>query len=292
MAVTDAGAIGGSIAGGLTNSLFGNGLANAISGSSSVSGGSSDSVSDGGSQNSAYSIQQSNQGSESQSQNSGWANVAGLEASANSAIEAQRAHERQLELLQEAQDFNRTEAEKQRNWQANMANTVYTRSVKNMIEAGINPILAANLGLSAGNVGSGASASVSTPSSFMGQTFAEQNSASQGSSFGNSWGNSSAQSSSKGSSWNHSQSGSSEWSNSRSGLAEGLMQMAEISEAAFDNIQSSEALKFAMRNFGDARNWTDNVMEKAKDALEDAAESFENSFTKAGSQNWMTGIFK
>lgn len=270
MAVTDVGAIGGSIASGLTNSLFNNGLANAISGSSSNSSGYTDSWREGGSQNSAYSVS----GSENNAESNSWGNVAGLEASANSAIEAERAHERQKELLQMAQEYNSREAEKQRNWQADMANTVYTRSVKNMIEAGINPILAANLGLSAGNVSSGASASVGTPSSFMGQTFAEQNTASHSASTGSSFSNSSQ----KGSSFTSGGSHSEDWSNSRSGLAEGLLQMADISEAAYNAITSSEALKWTMENFGDGRNLIGNMFEKAKDAIAEGVENFQEGF--------------
>lgn len=103
-----------------------NGLANAVSGSEGSSGGESSSWSEGGSSNTAYSVS----GSEGSSQSTNWSNVAGLEASANSAKEAERAHERQKELLQMAQVYNSREAEKQRNWTADMANTIYTRSVK------------------------------------------------------------------------------------------------------------------------------------------------------------------
>ena len=248
------------LAGILGASLFGGGLANAISGSNSNSG----------AQNSAYSSGGSIQGgsSSSGSINNAWSNTAGIQASANSAEQAEKANQMQLEMLREAQRFNAEEAKKQRDWQENMANTVYTRSVKNMIEAGINPILAANLGISAGNVSSGASASVGTPSAFMGQSFAEQNSASTGSSFGNS--------SEYGSSWNESQSHGSEWSNSHSGLAEGLKQMGAISDAAMANIASSEALKYAMENFGDGRNKVDSWSKDVQKPLENLTDYFKN----------------
>lgn len=232
------------LSGVLGANVFGGGLANAISGSNSFSG----------SQNSAYSSGGSSQGAQS-SQNA-WSNTAGIQASANSAQQAQIANDTQMDMLKAAQEFNAMEAQKQRDWQEQMANTVYTRSVKNMIEAGINPILAANLGLSAGNVASGASASVGTPSAFMGQSFAEQNSASG------------ASSSEWGSSWNSSQSHGEEWSNSHSGLAEGLKQLGAISDAAMNEIQSSEALKFAMKNFGDGRNFATETAKDAKDAVE------------------------
>lgn len=247
-----------------------NGLANAVAGSEGASGGESSSWSEGGSSNSAQSVS----GSTGSSQGSSWSNVAGLEASANSAIEAGQAHERQKELLQMAQEYNSREAEKQRNWQADMANTVYTRSVKNMIEAGINPILAANLGLSAGNVGSGASASVATPQSFMGQTFAEQNSASQNSSSSNAF----SQSSERGSSYNRSESKSNEWSNSQSGLATGLRQMMDLGEDALNAINSSEALKKTMELFNTSK-------EKIGDIAHDIEEDVSN-WAKEQDEKW------
>lgn len=247
-----------------------NGLANAVSGSQSEAQGESESWAEGGSSNSAQSIS----GSQGSSQGSSWGNVAGLEASANSAMEAEKAHERQKELLQIAQDYNSREAEKTRNWQANMANSVYTRSVKNMIDAGINPILAANLGLSAGNINTGATASISTPQSFMGQTFAEQNSASQNSSSSSSFG----QSSEKGSSYNKSGSKSNEWSNSQSGLATGLRQMIDLGEDALNAINSSEAFKKTMELFGTTKD-------KVEKLANDAKEGFEN-WAKENDEKW------
>lgn len=259
-----------SIGGALAGSVFGGGLANAISGSTSNQTSASDSWAQGGSSNSASSVS----GSEGSSMSEGWSNTAGLEATANSAQEAERAHARQVELLEKAMQYNSEEARKQRKWQEDMANTVYTRSVKNMIEAGINPILAANLGLSAGNVSSGATASVGTPSSFMGQTFAEQNSAQHANSSESSFSNSQQ----KGSSWNNSESHSNEWANSKSGLAEGLRQMADLGEAGYNAIQSSEALKWTMDNFGDIRNRMDNSRNNRENAIEGAVEDFQDWF--------------
>ena len=260
------------LAGVLGASVFGGGLANAISGSSSNSG----------AQNSAFSSGGSVQGgsSASGSMNNAWSNTAGIQASANSAEQAEKANEIQLQMMREAQEFNAKEAQKQRDWQENMANTVYTRSVKNMIEAGINPILAANLGLSAGNVSSGATASVGTPSAFMGQSFAEQNSASSGSSFGNS--------SQYGSSWNESQSHGSEWSNSHSGLAEGLKQLGAISDAAMNEIASSEALNYALSNFGDGRNLAGQGIKEAKKGIENMVDYWTNSNTSPSGRKVVT----
>lgn len=158
------------------------------------------SASSGGSQNSGYSV------SNSQS----ISNSAGIAASAASANEAQIARDWQANMFNAEMAFNSQEAQKLRDWQEKMANTVYTRSVKDMIAAGINPILAANFGLSAAQVGSGASASASAPSGFMGQSFPEVNSASQSNGYGEN----------SGSSWNQSESGLATFISSMAGIFE------------------------------------------------------------------------
>lgn len=149
------------------------------------------SQSSGGSQNSAYNT--------SQSVSDSWANTAGAAASAQSEESARIAFERQKELMRMQMEFNREEAQKARDWEENMANTIYTRSTKNMKEAGINPVLAANMGLSAASVGSGATANIGGASAPMANTFSEMNSASHSESYGIG--------ESQGSSWNQSTSG-------------------------------------------------------------------------------------
>lgn len=149
------------------------------------------SQSTGGSQNSAYNT--------SQSFSDSWSNTAGAAASAQSEEAARVAFERQKELLNMQMEFNREEAQKARDWEENMANTIYTRSTKNMKEAGINPVLAANMGLSGASVGSGATASIGGATAPMANTFSEMNSASHAESYGIG--------ESQGSSWNQSTSG-------------------------------------------------------------------------------------
>lgn len=107
---------------------------------------------------------------------------------------ASLAYARQQELNRQTMAFNAAEAQKQREWEEQMANTIYTRSVKNMKEAGINPILAANMGLSAASVGSGATASFGGSSAPMANTFMDSVSSGQsaGKSHGSSWQNSEA----------------------------------------------------------------------------------------------------
>lgn len=129
-------------------------------------------------------------GSTNSAQSQSWSNTAGREASATGASQAALANNTAMANWEKAAQYNAEQARIQREWQERMANTVYQRSVEDMKKAGINPILAANMGLGTASVGSGATASMSDANAFMGQTFAEQNSASTSSSSGSSWQNS------------------------------------------------------------------------------------------------------
>lgn len=129
-----------------------------------------------------------------------------------SARQAEINRQFQERMFEKEMEFNAAEAQKTRDFNqaqvdvANkMADTVYTRAAANMKEAGINPILAYSHGLAGvgtGSVSSGQSASVGAPAgsqaqTFMGQSFADQHSASSQYSHGEG----------SGSSWEHSQSG-------------------------------------------------------------------------------------
>ena len=160
------------------------------------------SASSGGSINSAQ--------SGSQSSTNGYSINYPTQANANAAQAAEIAYQRQKELNQIAMDFNREEAQKARDWETQMANTIYTRSIANMKEAGINPILAANMGLSGASVGSGATANFGGSNAPMAQTFLGAESQNSGQS--SSWGESS------GSSWNQSESGLATFIASLSGI--------------------------------------------------------------------------
>lgn len=233
-------------------------IANALG---SVLGSLSSGTSSGGSQNSAYGT--------NQSQSSSVSNTYGSEASITSQQAANVANAEQWNMMQAAMEFNAAEAQKQRDWQEEMANTIYTRSVKNMIEAGINPILAASMGLSGASVSSGATANISTPSAFMGQTFADQSSASQSSSLGENY------------------SSGSSWESSRYGLAEGLDQIADLITGTIDSINSANVLENTMNKLGEA---TQNKISDFKEGVKNSADSLLNALGSIGDKlmngNW------
>lgn len=171
---------------------------------------------------------------------------------ANSAAKAAAEHANQLavERWKMAADFNAAEAEKNRQWQqenintANeMANTVYSRSMKDMINAGLNPVLAAGAGLGAAGAGStsgGASASMAAADTYMPQTFMDTISSSE------------SQSQSHGS------------SKSESGLATGLQLLGEAIGGVLQNLSSANKIEIALQGFDKIFNTDTNRDGKVK----------------------------
>lgn len=121
---------------------------------------------------------------------------------------------------QEAAYFNAQQAQIQREWEEKMANTIYQRSVKDMIAAGINPVLAAGAGLGSAAVGSGASASINPAASYMQGIYPESESSGQSAS----------------------ESQGSSWSNSESGLVTALTQIGNVISSTIAAMNSSKAI--------------------------------------------------
>lgn len=115
----------------------------------------------------------------------------GTEASSRATQAAAQANSAANAAWERAAAYNAEQARLNREWQERMANTVYQRTVADMKAAGINPVLAAGMGLGTAGANSGATASMGNPMSYMANTYADSESASQ----------------SKGSSWQESMSG-------------------------------------------------------------------------------------
>lgn len=168
---------------------------------------------------------------------SGYSQTDAEDARQWSAQQAEIAFNRQKELMQMEMNYNAKQAQIAREWEENMANTVYTRSVANMKEAGINPILAANMGLSGASVGSGQSASISGASAPMAQGYMNTSSAWNTESHGN----------------------SSSWNNSENGLVTAMQALAKLAEGVIGGIQSGNTINLAIdtieKTTNPIKNW-------------------------------------
>lgn len=223
--------------------------------------------------------------------NQSWSNsyTNGAGATASSNLQASAANAASNAAWQNAAQFNAEQASIQRAWQEYMANTVYQRSIKDMKAAGINPILAAGYGLGSASIGSGAAASMSAPEIFMGNSFADQQSASGSSGHG--------ESESSGSSWSHSESGLATFLASMQGLVSGLLGKLNSSNTiniALNGLKEfteqqtnsqSKDHKVSQKGYNQAKNGNGNPFAKGTTAyemyeLQKATNSFTKTYTK------------
>lgn len=154
--------------------------------------------------NSATSGGTSYSGSSQASQSA--SHVYGTEASNRATQAAYNANSAANAAWEKAAAYNAEQAAINRAWQEKMANTVYQRTIADMKKAGINPVLAASMGLGTAGSNSGATAQMGNPMSYMANTYADSESASQ----------------SHGSSWSESISGIAYLADALKGLAQGM----------------------------------------------------------------------
>lgn len=182
-------------------------------------------------------------------------NVAGNAASERSQAMANAANTSALSNWRAAAEYNAEQARIQREWAEHMANTQYQRAIKDMKAAGLNPILAASNGITGAGVTSGANAVMGNPATFMGNSIAEQNSASTSSGIGGS--------------------SESSWMNSESGLATGLELAVNKMQGIISAIHSSQWIKDATQKVED---WYEGTSKATKKAFEDTSSDLYKKF--------------
>lgn len=169
----------------------------------------------------------------------------GTAATSAARSSAAAANNQALANWQMAAAYNSEEAAIQRAWQERMANTVYQRTVQDMRKAGINPVLAAGMGLGTASVGGGSAASIGSPESYMATTYPDSMSSSE--SIGNSQ--------SEGRSW------------SESGFATFLTSMEGLISGIIGSLISSHNINIALDMIKDIPGTVDKAVDSTKEAL-------------------------
>lgn len=207
----------------------------AILGAAAINSATSGGTSSGGSSGTSYGNSQS------------ISNTYGTAASNLAAERANSANEAANAAWQKMADFNAAEAQKARDWNERMANTVYQRTVKDMIAAGINPVLAAGMGLGSASISSGAQATAGNPMTFMPNTYADSQSASVA----------------------HNESENSSYQQSVSGLA----YLADVIGNAITNMTSGHNITVSLEGLKDVLGDKDDKTGDGKTDWEDTEES-------------------
>lgn len=252
------------IFGGLGNLSSGLGAFSSIANAqNSISNSQNSSVSDswnyGGSQSASQSYANSDAWSagwsagRSQASEQSTSQTFGAEASARDVQYAQEANALQQKLWQQQADYNAQQAQIDRDYQTYMSNTAYQRAVKDLLAAGLNPILAA------GNMGAstpvGAMATSGLSSAYKASSYADQYAQSSGES--SSWNKSKNKSKSK------SRSASSSYSSSyESGGSHSESEGSSKSRTKTQLKSLIDAVAKYLNNGGSASNHTTNYDSK------------------------------
>ena len=180
--------------------------------------------------NQAYSISGSQNTSHSQS------NTYGTQASTVAQQVTANTNNSAMDAWQKATQFNSEEARIQREWQERMANSIYQRTVDDMKKAGINPVLAAGMGLGTGSVGGGSAASISPSQVYNAQTFPDS------SSYSDAYGSS--------------------YSQSENGIVTLANALSDIAKGFYEKLSSSQTINIAIDGLKDLANQTETTDKK------------------------------